>query len=369
MRLFNGNKAVRSLTVFSLGLLFAAAGTPLVSAQTTYQPQGFPPPGPPVQQVGGQDLVGNSYYGKNVITEQTLYSNNFVVGMAPGTAAAPNGSPSYTTVPGYSAGTVAAGTYYAKCVAFDWFGGYTLPSSESSAVVLSATGSITWTCAPVANASYYQIFVGATGAEAAYLTTQSNTNVGVQILPTASLTAGTLPTVATTGYIFGSSQTVALTGADWTCGTGGTVASCVTAGTIGGSAAAGQSFSFALPPVARTWSLECEGVVGQATAATANTWYIQTAANGATSFTAWYSMNTAATAMTGGAVTDTASTTTATAIAPAWTLGGAGTKMPFHIGATIEGVSTSGTVVNIQLAAPTVADLVTIYRGAECHVY
>lgn len=369
MRLFDCNKAVRSLTVFALGLLFAAAGTPLASAQTTYQPQGFPPPGPAVQQVGGQDLQGNSYFGKNLIAEQTLYSNNLVVGLAPGSAAAPNGSPSYTTIPGYSAGTVAAGTYYAKCVAFDWFGGFTLPSSESSAVVTSATGSITWTCAAVANAAYYQIFVGATGAEAAYLTTQSNTNVGVQILPTASLTSGTLPTVATTGYIFGSSQSVALTGADWTCGTGGVVASCVTPGTIGGSAVSGQSFSFALPPVARTWSLECEGVVGQATGATANTWYIQTATNGATNFTAWYSMNTAATAMTGGAVTDTASTTTATAIAPTWTLGGTGTKMPFHIAATIEGVSTSGTVVNIQLAAPTVADLVTIYRGAQCHVY
>ena len=351
-----------------LGLV-ALIGAPVAFAQTTYQPQGFPPPGPPVQQVGGQDLQGNSYFGKNLFAEQTLYANNLAVGLAPGSAAAPSGSPSYTTVPGYSAGTVAAGTYYAKCVAFDWSGGYTLPSAESSAVVLSATGSITWTCTPVANAAYYQIWVGATGAEAAYLTTQSNTNVGVQILPTASLTAGTLNTVATTGYIFGSSQSVALTGADWSCGTGGTVASCVTPGTIGGSAASGQSFSFALPPVARTWSLECEGVVGQATAATANSWYIQTANNGATNFTAWYNMATAATAFAAGAVTDTASTTTATAIAPAWTLAATGTKMPFHIGATIEGVSTSGTVVNIQLAAPTVADLVTIYRGAQCHVY
>lgn len=349
--------------------LAALSGAPVAFAQTTYQPQGFPPPGPAVQQVGGQDLQGNQYFGKNVTAEQTLYTNNLVVGMAPGTAAAPTGSPSYTTVPGYSAGTITSGTYYAKCVAFDWYGGYTLPSVEGSAT-LSATGSITWTCAAIANAAYYQIWVGSSaGTEAAYFTTQSNSNVGVQVVPIASLISGTINSVANTGYIFGSSQTVALTGADWSCGTGGITTSCVTAGTIGAGAAAGQAFTFALPPVARTWTLECEGVVGQATGATANTWYIQTASNGATNFTAWYNMATAATAFAAGAVTDTASTTTATAIAPAWTLGGTGTKMPFHIGATIEGASTSGTVVNIQLAAPTVADLVTIYRGAECHVY
>ena len=31
--------------------------------------------------------------------------------------------------------------------------------------------------------------------------------------------------------------------------------------------------------------------------------------------------------------------------------------------------SASGTVLNIQLVAPTVADLVTIYRGASCRLY
>jgi hypothetical protein len=189
-------------------------------------------------------------------------------------------------------------------------------------------------------------------------------------LITPSLTSPTITGLASnSGYVNSSAQTVALTGADWSCGTGGITTSCTSFTTIGAGAAAGQTFSFTLPLSAQNWSLECEGVVGQATGATANQWGIQTATNGATNFTAWYNMNTAATAMTGGAVTDTASSTTATEITPAWTLGGTGTKMPFHIGATIEGSSASGTVVNVMLLAPTVADLVTIYRGAECHIY
>ena len=99
--------------------------------------------------------------------------------------------------------------------------------------------------------------------------------------------------------------------------------------------------------------------------ATANSWNIQTATNASTNLAAGYNMNTAATAMTGGAVTGVSSTTTQV-IAPTWTLGATGTKMPFHIWATVEGASASGTVVNIQLVAPTVGDLVTIYRGTVC---
>jgi hypothetical protein len=77
-------------------------------------------------------------------------------------------------------------------------------------------------------------------------------------------------------------------------------------------------------------------------------------------------MNTAATAVTSGAVTGQGSTTAAVDITGTWTLGGTGTKMPAHIFGTIEGASASGTVFNLQLKAPTVADLVTIYRGSKC---
>ena len=155
--------------------------------------------------------------------------------------------------------------------------------------------------------------------------------------------------------------------ADWTCGTSGTVASCVAAQIIGSGG--GVPLTFTLPLVARSWTWECEGVVGQATAATANSWNFLTATNGATNVTANYTMNTAATAMTGGATTDTASTTSTVVIGPAWTLGGTATKMPFRVWGRIEGASASGTVLSLQLVAPTVGDLVTIYRGTGCRIW
>jgi hypothetical protein len=150
--------------------------------------------------------------------------------------------------------------------------------------------------------------------------------------------------------------------ADWTCGTGGVNTTCVAAQTI-------STLSFTLPLVAATWSVDCNLIVGQATAVTANSWNIQTATNGATNLAAGYTMFTAATAAANGALTGVASTTTTQVIAPTWTLGAIGTKMNVHLWATIEGASASGTVVNIQLVAPTVADLVTVYRGSQCRVF
>ncbi len=171
---------------------------------------------------------------------------------------------------------------------------------------------------------------------------------------------------AVTGLLTATGNTAALT-ADWTCGTGGTVSSCVAATIIGSGG--GVPLTFTLPLVARSYTLECDGVVGQATAVTANSWNLLTATNGATNVTTSYSMNTAVTAMTGGATTDQASTTTTFLIGPTWTLGGTATKMPFHIYAKIEGASASGTVVSLQLVAPTVGDLVTIYRGTSCRIF
>ena len=169
-----------------------------------------------------------------------------------------------------------------------------------------------------------------------------------------------------TGINSFSGNTAALT-ADWTCGTGGTVASCTSATIIGSGG--GVPLTFTLPSVARSYTLECDGVVGQATAVTANQWNLLTATNGATNVTANYSMATAATSSAYGAVTDQASTTTTFQITPSWTLGAITTKMPFHVWAKIEGASASGTVVSFQLVAPTVGDLVTIYRGTACRVF
>lgn len=161
-----------------------------------------------------------------------------------------------------------------------------------------------------------------------------------------------------TGFVKGA-MTVTLA-SDWTCGTGGTVSSCVSAATIG-------TLTMALPHKAIDWVIDCEGAVGQATGATANNWAVQTATNGAANTEADYMMNTAATAMTGGSLTGSASGTTSVSITPTWTLGGTATQMPWRVHTTLHNVSASGTTFNLQLVAPTVGDLVTVFAGAACH--
>lgn len=159
-------------------------------------------------------------------------------------------------------------------------------------------------------------------------------------------------------------QRVTMT-ADWTCGTGGTVTACAS-GTIVG--ASGTPMTIVLPSVAgKSYHWQCDGVVGQATAATANTWQVEMATNAATNLEATYSMATAATASAYGALTGLA-TTTITAIGANWTLGGTATKMPFHIQGSIEGASASGTTINLRITGGNNADLITIYRGATCSV-
>jgi hypothetical protein len=150
-----------------------------------------------------------------------------------------------------------------------------------------------------------------------------------------------------------------ITGSDWSCGTTGTVSSCVAAQTIG-------TLTWTLPLATGNWSMDCTLIVGQATGVTANNWNLQTATNGVTNTEADFEQATAAAAVASGVTTGQASTTTTFNIGGTWTQGATGTKMPAHIHATFEGVSASGTVVNLQLVAPTVGDLVTIYRGSSC---
>lgn len=211
----------------------------------------------------------------------------------------------------------------------------------------SAVDSITVTNAATANPA--TVTVASSGSD-------TNVNLALNAKGSGVVQASTFETMA--------SNRVVMT-ADWTCGTGGTVSTCVAATIVGST---GTPMTFTLPLQALSWDFDCDGVVGQATAATANTWNVITATNGATNVTASYTMLTAATATTGGATTDTASTTTTIVVGPAWTLGGTATKMPFHLHARIEGASASGTVLSLQIAGPAVGDLVTIYRGMSCWV-
>lgn len=190
----------------------------------------------------------------------------------------------------------------------------------------------------------------------------TNADVGISRLAADTIAFGNGTASNDTAIIVNSGMRVALT-ADWTMGTGGTVTS---AGPNIIGSGGGVPLTFTLPLLAKSYKFECDLIVGQATAATANTWSLLTATNGATNVTAGYQMGTAATAMAVGAVTDQTSTTTAFAIAPNWTLGGTATKMPVHIWAEVEGASASGTVLSLELTSGAVADLITIYRGSNC---
>jgi hypothetical protein len=204
-------------------------------------------------------------------------------------------------------------------------------------------------------------------------TSQSGNTVTVATNNATSSVQGTVVLTGDFGGTATAPQVVGINGvgiqrvtmtADWTCGTGGTASSCSTATIVG---TGGTPLTITLPSVSASYHWQCDGVVGQATAATANNWNVLTATNAPTNLEATFMMNTAAAATAGGALTGGSSTSTQT-IGGNWTLGGTATKMPFHIQGSVEGASASGSAISLQLVAPTVADLVTIYRGATCSV-
>jgi hypothetical protein len=165
---------------------------------------------------------------------------------------------------------------------------------------------------------------------------------------------------STNGF-FKNAQSIVVTGADVTCGTGGTLAPCTSLTTITG-------LSLTLPLFSTTWSFACDLVVSQATAAAANQIGVQTATNGATNTTAGAEAFTAAAVVAANAITDVASTTTAQSVLT-FTPGAAGTKVPIHLHGTLEGVSASGTIFNVTILTGVAADLLTIFRGSACWVY
>lgn len=204
-------------------------------------------------------------------------------------------------------------------------------------------------------------------------TSQSSNTVTVSTNNATSSVQGTIVLTQDLGGSATAPQVVGVNGvgiqrvtmtADWTCGTGGTVTTC-TAGTIIG--ASGTPLTITLPNVTASYHWQCDGVVGQATAAVANTWSFLTASHAPTNMEATYMMNAGPTAIVGGATTGVSSTSS-TAIGGTWTLSSTGTKMPFHLQGSIESASSSGTVVSAFLTSASNADLITIYRGATCSV-
>jgi hypothetical protein len=98
-----------------------------------------------------------------------------------GQVAAPAGTP--TGTPSASGGTLASGTYFAKIVSVDQYGGRSVASTETASVsVTGPTGSIAWAWTAATGASSYRIYVGPlTGQQLTYFT--SSTNAYTQTAP------------------------------------------------------------------------------------------------------------------------------------------------------------------------------------------
>jgi hypothetical protein len=158
-----------------------------------------------------------------------------------------------------------------------------------------------------------------------------------------------------TGFLK-TAQFLAVTGMDFTCGTSPSCTS-PTFLTITG-------LSAPLPLFAANWSFSCDLVVSQATTGVLDKIGVQTATNQATSLTASAVVGLLAT----GQTTDQAPSGTSVLPVVNFTPT-AGTKYPVHLAGTIEGVSASGTTLNIAITTSIGTDTLTVYRGSSCWVY
>jgi len=114
--------------------------------------------------------------GTNVATVARIYHNNGNQRIATAIAA-PAGTP--TGTPSTTGGTLYAGNFFAKIVAVDQYGGFTVPSTESASVAITGqTGSITWAWTASTGAVSYRVYTGpVTGGQVTYFTTTSNSLV------------------------------------------------------------------------------------------------------------------------------------------------------------------------------------------------
>lgn len=110
--------------------------------------------------------------GINIATVARIYYNNGTSRFL-GTAAA-TGQPTGTPSP--SGGGLLAGSYYAKIITIDQYGGKSVASVESALVTTTgSTGSIAWAWTAVAGATSYRVYIGPTaGGQITYFETTTN---------------------------------------------------------------------------------------------------------------------------------------------------------------------------------------------------
>lgn len=244
-----------------------------------------------------------------------------------------------------------------------------LPAASCTTTGGNQTLTVTWSAAQ-GNPVNYDVYVSTGGG---FTISTSNVTGLSQVYSSGTPGGGggmpTMPTAGPTmlsnlGVITPSSksvtQSLAVTSADVTCGTGGTLTPCTALTTITG-------LSVSLPAISANWSFACDLIVSQATAAAADQIGVQTATNAPTNLAASGIAYTAAAVSTAAAITGVSSTSAQSVVT--FTPGGTGTRLPIHISGTVEGASASGTTLNIMALTGSGADLLTIYRGSSCWVY
>lgn len=114
--------------------------------------------------------------GTNVASVARIYVNNGQSRLAASISAV-SGTP--TGTPSGSGGTLTTGSYFARIVAYDQYGGVTTASTETASVsVTGPTGSITWNWTAVTGAASYRVYVGpVTGGQLTYFTATTNSYV------------------------------------------------------------------------------------------------------------------------------------------------------------------------------------------------
>lgn len=111
--------------------------------------------------------------GTNIATVARIYHNNGQFRFA-SPIVAPAGTP--TGTPAGTGGALYAGNFFAKIVAIDQYGGFTVPSNETASVaVTGVTGSIAWAWTASTGAVSYRVYVGpVAGGQTTWFSTSTN---------------------------------------------------------------------------------------------------------------------------------------------------------------------------------------------------
>jgi hypothetical protein len=129
--------------------------------------------------------------GTNTASVLRIWINNGQGRLASAIAAVA-GTP--TGTPSASGGTLQAGNFFAKIVAYDQYGAPTAASTETASVaVTGTTGSITWNWTAVTGAVNYRVYVGpVTNGQCTYFTATTNSYVQTATIGTRDSLNGSI---------------------------------------------------------------------------------------------------------------------------------------------------------------------------------